>query len=89
MILEIGAATLSRYRRYILVDRLWGSRRKGQDPPSSAALWRAGENDHCHSGAVPGASPPERVKNAPKCDKANIDGPLVQFFLKCAVTSQV
>ena len=35
---------------------------------------------------VPGASPPERAKNAPKCSKANIDGPLVQVFPSVPLT---
>ena len=30
---------------------------------------------------VPGTSPPERVKNAPKCDKANIDLGFMRFSL--------
>jgi len=29
--------------------------------------------------AVPGASPAESVKNAPKCSNANIDGPFMRF----------
>jgi hypothetical protein len=35
---------------------------------------------------TPGASPPERVKNALKCDKANIDWPLVQVFQSVPLT---
>ena len=44
-------------------------------PRTFGALHDRGGQRRC-----PRGSPPERAKNAPKCDKANIDGPLVQVF---------